>query len=323
VAAETKPLAFLVLERAWKDNDIVSLQLPRHVSVRQWTKNNNAVSVDYGPLTFSLKIGERWERYGKSEAWPESEVFPATPWNYGLVLDPKNPAGSFKVVAKPGPLPSQPFTPDSAPLELRAEGKRISAWKQDAFGLVGKLQPSPAKSDAPNETITLIPMGAARLRIASFPVIGAGNDAHEWTVAKTPPVSASHCNPSDTVEAMIDGIEPKSSHDHNLPRFTWWDHRGSTEWVEYDFEKPRQLSSAQVYWFDDTGAGSCRVPQSWKLLSKQGETWEPVQASSPFTTRLDGYNTVRFAPITTTALRIEVKLQPGYSGGILEWKFGQ
>jgi hypothetical protein len=322
VSVEAKPLAYLVLERTWKDNDTVSLQLPRHISVRQWAKNNHAVSVDYGPLTFSLKIGERWERYGKTAAWPESEVYPATPWNYGLVLQAKDPASSFKVVTKPGPLPSQPFTPDTAPLELRAEGKRISAWKQDALGLVGKLQPSPAKSDAATETLTLIPMGAARLRIASFPVIGTGDDAHEWTVAKTPPVSASHCNPSDTVEAMIDGIEPKNSHDHTLPRFTWWDHRGSTEWVEYDFEQPRQLSTVEVYWFDDTGAGNCRVPQSWKLLHKQGEIWIPVQASSPFTTRLDAYNRVNFPPLTTTALRIEVKLQPGFSGGILEWKLG-
>ena len=47
-------------------------------------------------------------------------------------------------------------------------------------GLVGKLQPSPVKSDQPVETVTLIPMGAARLRLTAFPVIGKGNDAHQW-----------------------------------------------------------------------------------------------------------------------------------------------
>lgn len=43
---------------------------------------------------------------------------------------------------------------------------------------------------------------------------------------------------------------------------TWWDHRGSAEWVQYDFAAPKKISSAEVYWFDDAGEGQCRVPQS-------------------------------------------------------------
>ena len=50
----------------------------------------------------------------------------------------------------------------------------------NALGLVGKLQDNPAKSDEPTETVTLIPLGAARLRIASFPQIGEGAVSHEW-----------------------------------------------------------------------------------------------------------------------------------------------
>lgn len=174
VRFESKPLAYVAVRRTWNDGDQVTLELPMRLSVRQWTKNQNAVSVDYGPLTFSLKIGARWSRYGGKDAWPELEVLPTTPWNYGLVLDRKNPAKSFSIVRKRAALAEQPFTPETAPLELRAKGRRISAWKQEASGLVGKLQPSPVKSDAPVETITLIPMGAARLRISSFPVIGNG-----------------------------------------------------------------------------------------------------------------------------------------------------
>ena len=86
-ACKTKPLAYVVLERVWQNGDRVDLQLPMRVTVRQWEKNNNAVSVDYGPLTFSLKIGERYARYGGTDAWPEVELFPTTPWNYGLVLE--------------------------------------------------------------------------------------------------------------------------------------------------------------------------------------------------------------------------------------------
>jgi hypothetical protein len=181
----SKPLSYVVLEREWKDGDTVSLRLPMHVSVQKWEKNHDAVSVNYGPLTFSLKIGERWRRCGGTDAWPECEVFPTTPWNYGLVLNEKKPAKSFKVVkAGGGAMPSQPFTPATAPIEIRVEAKRIPAWKQDSLGLVGKLQPSPVKSDQPAETVTLIPMGAARLRISTFPVIGQGKDAREWEAGK-------------------------------------------------------------------------------------------------------------------------------------------
>ena len=35
--------------------------------MRKWTNNHNSVSVDFGPLTFSLKIGERYERRDSTE----------------------------------------------------------------------------------------------------------------------------------------------------------------------------------------------------------------------------------------------------------------
>ena len=183
---EAPPLSYVRIEREWSDGDKLVLELPMHVAVRTWTKNKDAVSVDYGPLTFSLKIGERWVRCGGSDAWPETEVFPTTPWNYGLVLDAQDPARSFKVVRKAGPLAAQPFTPDAVPIEIRASAKRIPGWQQDATGLVGLLQQSPARSDEPQQTVTLIPMGAARLRITSFPTIGSGPDAHEWKAPEKP-----------------------------------------------------------------------------------------------------------------------------------------
>ena len=322
IALKPKPLQYAVINRLWQEGDRVQLELPMQVQVRRWAKNNNAASVNYGPLTFALKIGERWSRCGGTQAWPEWEVFPTTPWNYGLVLDAKNPARSFKVVHPQVPLAEQPFRPEGAPIELLAKGKRIPAWKQDARGLVGKLQASPAKSDEPTETVTLIPMGAARLRISSFPVIGKGADAHAWVApaVKVSPVSASHCCPTDTVEALVDGLEPSNSNDHSIPRFTWWDHRGTSEWVQYQFKSKRKISSVAVYWFDDTGVGSCRVPRSWKVMFQEGDNWQAVENQSAYGVARDTFNRVAFKPITTTGLRLEVKLQPDFSGGILEWK---
>ena len=78
-----------------------------------------------------------------------------------------------------------PFTQEGTPIELRTKGKRIPEWKSDYLGLVGVLQDSPAKSSEPAEDIALVPMGAARLRIASFPVsIGAFGGSSELSSAK-------------------------------------------------------------------------------------------------------------------------------------------
>src|SRR5437667_1707714 len=70
-ALKAKPLSHAVIEREWKDGDSVTLRLPIRVTVRRWEKNHNAASVNYGPLTFSLKIDEQWTRCGGTHVWPE------------------------------------------------------------------------------------------------------------------------------------------------------------------------------------------------------------------------------------------------------------
>ncbi|MBE3069441.1 MAG: transcriptional initiation protein Tat, partial [Planctomycetes bacterium] len=134
----------------------------------------------------------------------------------------------------------------------------------------------------------------------------------------------SHCNGSDTVTALSDGQLPKNSDDASIPRFTWWDHRGTAEWVVAQFGEPRTVSESDVYWFDDTGHGQCRVPASWRLLYKEGDAWKPVTlaAGSAYGTDRDTFNKVAFEPVKTTDLRLEVRLRDGFSGGILEWRIG-
>jgi hypothetical protein len=311
---------YISIERVWKGGDRLTLKLPMRVTVTRWAKNKNCASVARGPLAYSLKIGEKIVRVGGTDKWPAVEIHPTTPWNYGLVLDEKDPAASFEVRQKPGPLPAQPFAWDAAPVELIAKARRIPAWKLDAKGLVGTLGPSPVKSSEPVETVTLIPMGCARLRIASFPVIGDGPNAHEWPEPPPPRHTASHCFENDTVDALSDGALPKNSNDHTIRRFTWWPRRGSEEWVTYDFEKPRKVSAVEVYWFDDTGVGQCRAPKSWRLEWLDGNQWRPVSASAPYGVEKDKFNRVPFEPVTTKQLRLVVQLQPEFSGGILEWR---
>ena len=170
----------MIITRRWNEGDTVKLHLPMPLAVKKWKQNHDAVSVSKGPLSFSLKIGEKWSRSGGSDAWPEYEVFPATAWNCGLVLDEQNPAKSFEVAYKPFSPNANPFTTEGAPIELTATAKKIDAWQLDAHGLAAKLQDSPVKSEEPAEKVTLIPMGAARLRISMFPVIGSDSNATEW-----------------------------------------------------------------------------------------------------------------------------------------------
>ena len=323
---KARPSAFLVVNRLWKDGDTVTLQLPMKVAVRTWARNKDSVSVDLGPLSFALSIKDHWARYGdRGPDWPEWEVFPESPWNYGLVLDPQDAAKSFEVVHKAGPRPGQPFTPETAPIALKVKARKIPGWQQDNQGVVGLLQQSPARSDEPTEEITLIPMGAARLRISSFPTIGSGPEAREWVSPPKPRpsgyrASASHCFGNDTVEALGDGLEPASSGDQGIPRFTWWDHCGTREWVQYDFAKPKRVSGVSVYWFDDTGAGRCRVPASWKVLYRDGDQWKDLANAKAGAVVADRFNDMTFDPVETTGLRLEVQLRADFSGGILEWK---
>lgn len=130
-------------------------------------------------------------------------------------------------------------------------------------------------------------------------------------------VSVSYCGQRDTPEAIIDGLEPKSSNDDSIPRHTFWPHKGTNETVEIDFGKPKEISKVSVYWFDDTGKGQCRVPESSKLFAKQGDNWTPVAALG---VAKDGFNTLSFDKIETQKIRIEVKLQSEFSGGVLEIK---
>jgi len=311
-----EPSAWILIDRTWKTGDKVVLTLPMELAVRTWTKNKNAVSVDYGPLTFSLKIGEEWKPWWKEGRWTASEVFPTTSWNVGLVLDEKDPVRSFKVSRKRGTVASQPFTPEAAPIIIKAKAKVIPNWGMRR-GLADVLQPSPIRSDRPEQDVILIPMGCARLRISSFPVIGEGPDAREWPASKASVHSASY--EFDNIEALSDGIVPASSYDTSIPRFTWWDHKGSEEWVSWRFAEPKEVSRCEVYWFDDGPEGGCRVPASWKVQYREGRLWKDVQGTG-FGVEKNAFNAATFPTVTTRDLRLLVQLREGYSGGILEWR---
>lgn len=175
---------YLKIDRRWADGDRVELVFPMELSVRRWAVNRNSASVNYGPLTLSLKIAERynkvdskasaigdshWIEGADTEKWPTYEIFPDSPWNYSLILPDDNSTAAFEVVKLPWPADNQPFTLSGVPLEVKAKGRLVPSWGFDSTGLTGVLPAEDAPRAAQADDITLVPMGAARLRISAFP----------------------------------------------------------------------------------------------------------------------------------------------------------
>ncbi|MCO6693542.1 MULTISPECIES: RICIN domain-containing protein [Streptomyces] len=184
------------IRRTWHDGDEVVLRLPQRTTLRTWSGNHDSVSVDHGPLTYSLRIEERYVRTGGSDPFPEYDVHAASAWNYGLAPD-----GSFTLRRARGARDGNPFTLEGTPVTLTARARRIPEWTADDEQVVAPLQQSPARSRAAVEEVTLVPMGAARLRITAFPT--AAPTGHPWT--PEPPYHRILNKHSDKVLA-VDGM---------------------------------------------------------------------------------------------------------------------
>ena len=86
-----------------------------------------------------------------------------------MVVDEQNLPIEFSVQKKPFPENDQPFTLEGVPLEFKAVGRQIPSWTFDATGMTDFLPTKYAPRAEETTPITLVPMGAARLRISAFP----------------------------------------------------------------------------------------------------------------------------------------------------------
>jgi len=172
--------------------------------------------------------------------------------------------------------------------------------------------------------LTLIPYyawahrGAGEMSVWLAREAGKARPTPEPTLAST--AKATSSEGGKTIEGLNDQMEPENSNDHTGRYFHWWPKKNSTEWVQYEFKAASTVSEVSVYWFDDTGQGECRIPRSWKVLYKRGDQWLPVQTTGTYGLAKDQYHVVRFTPVQTSALRLEVQLPERFSAGIQEWK---
>ncbi len=181
-----KPQTWFRIEREWSDGDSVVLTLPAKASYRKWDQNKGCVSIDYGPLTYSLKIKENyvkmdgrkvamgdsgWQEGANQEDWPSFDILPGSDWNFGLVDPAKLDLANLKINKKEWPKDNFPWTTESVPYSIKLPGKKVPSWKIDEYGLCAPVPFSPAQTSEPLQELELIPMGAARLRISAFPTV--------------------------------------------------------------------------------------------------------------------------------------------------------
>ncbi len=287
---------YVSIDRQWKKGDVIELNLP--MSVRRIQANENVaddkgkLAIERGPIVYCIEGKDQTDKHVFNKYISEN-----TKMDYTFQKDLLNGVmvlkGNAKEVTLSGEEKDVPFT--AIP---------YSTWNNRGTDEMAVWIPSSAKYTHPTPLPTIA--SKARTIIVKAPI---QNDA---------PDSAST---EEWAWGVNDQWEPKSSSDTSKPYHYWWLKRGTPETLAYEFENEETVSNVEVYWLDiDQYDGNFRVPESWKLYYKNGDSWKEVEAKSPYTTKKDCYNSLDFTPVKTKGLKIVAKLQDGESGGVLEWK---
>jgi uncharacterized protein len=306
------------IDRTWKKGDVVDLELP--MPVRRIIANGNVsddtgqVALQRGPLVYCVEWPDVKDGHVLNLMLPDDAPLSAEFQQHRLLAtsQPVRVASADRSV----PASSENSVEIYGPMEvIKGEG-----W---SLRFTNGRGTSVEKEKAP---FTAIPYfawanrGAGQMAVWLPRTEAAARPLPYPTIASTSKASASRDGVRPDVRALNDQREPKNSNDHANRYLHWWPHKGTKEWAQYDFAKPAKVSAVEVYWFDDTGGGECRVPASWQLLYRDKDEWKPVSNPSGFGCEKDKYNRTTFDPVETSALRLEVQLPERFSAGIHEWR---
>jgi uncharacterized protein len=153
-----QPGSFAKIDRTWKAGDTIELMLPLEALAGKGF--NDSIAFERGPLVFSYPIGEDWLKLRDRGMTADWQVYPTTQWNYAVSTD--------SVKATETPIAESPFTLKGAPVNLEVKARKLPAWVAED-GVANPVPQSPVASDQPEETVTLVPYAAAKLRITAFP----------------------------------------------------------------------------------------------------------------------------------------------------------
>ncbi len=278
---------YFTIERKWKKGDRVELQLDMEVRT---VKANGKVEADRGRMAV-----ERGPIVYCAE-WPDNS------FNVLSLLMNQHP--QFEVVERPDLLYglNQIKTPVQT-LEYDEQGRLVV--KDQELTLI----PYYAWAHrGPGNMAVWLPSEVRATRPVAIP-----------TLASKSQVTASH--PAKSLTAITDGLVPADENDRTIPYYHWWPKEGTTEWIVYEFPEKTEVSSSTVYWYDDAPWGSCRLPRSWKVYYKnEAGEWTPVPEADAYPVSKGNPNAVHFAPVSTSAVKLEVVLPEKYAAGMYEWE---
>jgi len=159
-----------IINRKWKNGDEVVLRLPMATKASRW--HDFSVAVERGPLVYALKVrGEEKSKDRKDRFRPFTEVYPADPWNYGLLEnDMKGEEISNYRIVENDWDGSYPWNLENAPVQIQMRGIRVPDWKLTSGAPYFPAFWGTYRGDAEIEEITLVPYGCTTLRITEFPV---------------------------------------------------------------------------------------------------------------------------------------------------------
>lgn len=158
------PGSFATIARRWQPGDRVTIEFPLEPRVSSWFQDS--VAVERGPLVFSYGIGEAWVKLRDRGMTADWQIYPTTQWNYALAVDPH--AASHPITVSEREVGERPFSAATAPIQLQVAARKLPAWHAEE-GAANPVPQSPVSTSEPEETITLIPYAAAKLRITAFP----------------------------------------------------------------------------------------------------------------------------------------------------------
>jgi len=281
---------YAVVRRRWCDGDTVELELPmpvRRLAAHESVEaDRDRVAFQRGPIVYCAEWPDQ----------PDERVL-------HLVVDDEEEFAISEGDSELGTL-----------RRLHANGIALQE-SEDGSCILRNRQP-----------LTLIPYyawahrGKGEMAVWLARAESAARPIPRPTIASTSTIRVSDDRPQTM--ALNDGLTPANSNDHSMPFLHWWPRFGEREWVEYHFAEPAEIRRVAVYWFDDSPGGGCRIPTAWELFYRDGDEWRLVEGASPYVVAKDTFNEVTFAPVHTCALRMEVQMREGVSGGILEWCVG-
>jgi hypothetical protein len=158
------PSSFARIDRTWNAGDRVEITFPMAPRISRWF--NNSIAVERGPLVFSYGVAESWVKLRDRGMTADWQVFPANEWNYALSVD-ANSLGK-NIGTTETEIGEFPFARRHAPVQLHVKARRLNEWRAED-GVAAPVPLSPAQTNESEETITLIPYAAAKLRITAFP----------------------------------------------------------------------------------------------------------------------------------------------------------